>query len=177
VPASGLTASELAETWVDAAEAGLRFWGRLGQLAFQSVAAVVAERREGDVIAAGAHPVQASSAERTILVEAEAGQPGLAVFIVENSTLERFSVSVDVSAFVDAEGREARPKITFRPEVITLDPGEQTVVQATVAVDETLAPGVRYDGDISVPGLPGTRIPIVVRRSAGRQTKAKTRAA
>ena len=178
----GLTASEVADAWVEVAQAGLRFWGRLGRLAFESASAIVAERRTeaAPAAVAAAAPVEAPApqVEHTILVEAEAGQSGRAVFLVENRTPEKVSVSVEVSPFVDGKGREVSPQIAFRPDVITLDPGEQTVVEAAVAVDQTLRSGVRYRADMSVPALPGTTIPIVVRRRAKkRQAKAESKAA
>jgi hypothetical protein len=183
VSSPGLTASEVVEAWVEVAEAGLRFWGRLGRLAFESVSAIATERRNdvtpaAAVAAAARVEAPTPPAEHTILVEAEAGQSGRAVFLVENRTPEPVSVSVEVSPFVDGKGREVRPQIAFRPEVITLDPGEQTVVEAAVAVDQTLKAGIRYRADMSVPALPGTTIPIVVRRRAKkRQAKAQPKAA
>lgn len=169
--------------WRDAAEAGLRYWGTLGRLAFESVTALVplvARLQPGD--ARPAEPPRGAGAARTILVEAEAGQAGLGVFLVENTTPQQLSIPVSVSAFLDPNGREVNPVVAFRPDVITLDSGDQLVVQVEAAVDETLEPDVRYHAEISVPGLSQTRIPIVVRRRPSipprpkGQAKAKTRA-
>jgi hypothetical protein len=168
--------------WREAAEAGLRYWGTLGRLAFESVTALVplvARVQPGD--ARLADRPRGAAAAKTILVEAEAGQSGIGVFLVENTTPQQLSIPVSVSAFLDPHGREVNPVLAFRPDVITLDSGDQLVVQVEAAVDETLEPDVRYHAEISVPGLSQTRIPIVVRRRPSipprpkRQAKAKTR--
>jgi hypothetical protein len=172
------TQDEVTDVWRDAAEASLRYWGRLGRLTFESVAALVplvAELRPTDADAAA--PPDATP---TIVVEAEAGQAGVGVFLLENTTPDELSVPVAVSPFRNADGHEVEPAVAFRPDAIRLDPGDQVVVQVAVVVDETLEPEVRYHAEISVPGLSATRIPIVVRRRARpapkRQAKTKTRA-
>ena len=176
--------TELADGWRAAADAGLRYWGTLGRLAFESVTAlvpVVTDLRPVDVEPPGE---PAPAIPKTILVEAEAGQSGMGVFLVENTTVEQLSIPVSVSSFHDPDGREVKPTVAFRPDLITLDPGDQQVVQVAAAVDETLEPDVRYHAFISVPGLSETQIPIVVRRRSTaarprttRQAKAKTGAA
>jgi hypothetical protein len=179
-PALSEATAELAAGWRDAAEAALRFWGRLGRLAYESVAAVVPVVEEVRPVAPAA---PAPLVPRTILVEAEAGEAGLGVFLLENTTERQLSTPVSVSGFHDDHGREVQPRVAFRPEPIMLDPGDQLAVQVAVAVDETLTPGVRYHAEIGVPGLSDARIPIVVRRRESsarrstRQQKAKTRAA
>jgi hypothetical protein len=155
---------ELADVWRDAVEAGLRYWGRLGRLAVEGVAVfvpAVAELRPE--LQRDSPRAREASGPKTILVEAEAGTYGVGVFLLENTTAERLSIPVSVSPFVGEAG-EVQPAVTFRPDLITLDPGDQQVVQVAVAVDETLEPDVRYGAEISVPGLSATRIPIVVRR-------------
>jgi hypothetical protein len=176
-------ATEVASAWRDSAEAALRFWGRLGRLAMDSVAALVGGDEESRP--AQPRPAPQPAVPRTILVEAEAGESGMGVFLVENTTNRRLSIPVSLSSLLDAEGREVHPAVTFRPETITLDPGDQLAVQVTVAVDETLVPDVRYHAQISVPELSEARIPIAVRRRGGAtpggrrkpKVKAKTRAA
>jgi hypothetical protein len=171
--------TELAEGWHAGVEAGLRYWGTLGRLAFRSVTALVplvAELRpEGSPVEAVEAP-PAAPVPKTILVEAEAGQSGMGVFLVENTTEEQVSIPVSASPFHDPRGREVHPAIAFRPDVITLDPGDQQVVQVAAAVDETLEPDVRYHALISVPGLSATRIPIVLRRRPGAVSRPKRQA-
>ena len=169
--------AELTDVWRDAAEAGLRYWGRLGRLAVESITALVplvAELRPGDV--GPADHSGAVAVPRTILVEADAGQSGVGVFLVENTTTQQLSIPVSVSSFHDDNGREVTPTVGFRPDVITLDPGDQLVVQVAAAVDETFEPDVRYHAEISVPGLSATRIPIVVRRRPSTAPRPKEQA-
>jgi hypothetical protein len=172
--------TELAEGWHAGVEAGLRYWGTLGRLAVESITALVplvAELRPGGD--APVEIVEAPPVPKTILLEAEAGQSGMGVFIVENTTAEQLSIPVSASPFHDPRGREVHPAIAFRPDVITLDPGDQQVVQVAAAVEETLEPDVRYHALISVPGLSATRIPIVLRRrpAATPRPKRRTKAA
>ena len=173
-PALSESAAELAAGWREAAEAALRYWGRLGRLAYESVTVLVPVAEE--VRPASTASPAAPALPRTILVEAEAGEAGFGVFLLENTTERQLSTPVSISSFHDEDGREVHPRVAFRPEPITLDPGDQLAVQVGVAIDETLAPGVRYHAEIGVPGLSDARIPIVVRRRK-RQPKAKTRAA
>jgi hypothetical protein len=182
VPEQTLSAQEdLTDVWRDAAEASFRYWGRLGRLTFESVAALVPLVTELRAVEQ-ASPASAEIARDapTIVVEAEAGQAGVGVFLLENTTADQVSVPIVISPFRDAAGQELRPTVAFRPETILLDPGDQLVVQVAVAVDETLEPEVRYRAEISVPGLSRTRVPIVVRRRASaapkKQAKTKTRA-
>jgi hypothetical protein len=127
---------------------------------------LVTERPPHDV-SPRALPPAPPAPPRTILVEAEAGQTGVGMFMLENTTRDQLSIPVTVSAFHDPQGREVELPVGFRPDVIVLDPGDQLVVQVAAAVGETLQPDVRYHAEISVPGLSATRIPIVVRRRPG----------
>lgn len=182
MPRPGLSAAdetlpgvELVDIWRDTVGAGLRYWGRLGRLALEGAVALfplVTQVRPGvDKPAVG--PPPEAGEDRTILVEAEAGEAAYGVFLVENTTAEELSTLVTVSSFVGDDGREVHPAVTFRPDVIALGPGEQLIVQMAAAVDETLEPGVRYRAEIGVPELSEQRIPVVVRR----RRSAKPRAA
>jgi hypothetical protein len=106
------------------------------------------------------------AASPTLLVEGDGDRPGFGVFLVENLTAEPVSAPITVSAFVDAEGREVRPRLLLRPATVSLDPGQQAMVQLTAELDEALEPGVRYRGEIAIPALSDRRIPIVLRRVA-----------
>jgi hypothetical protein len=79
---------------------------------------------------------------------------------------------VKVSGFRGPGGRTAKPQIRFAPEVVTLDPGDQVLVQVAAKVGSTLDPGVRYRAEISVPSLSGMRVPLVVKRRPSRTPKA-----
>ncbi|MFY9553668.1 MAG: hypothetical protein WAV20_05740 [Blastocatellia bacterium] len=108
---------------------------------------------------------QASSVP-TIVLDAEAPGHALGVFLVENVLSHRVSARIVVSTFVDPAGREVHPPIKLEPETIILEPNEQVLVRVLAGIDESLAPAVDYRADISIPDLPGTRVPLVLRRRA-----------
>lgn len=183
-PRDGASArADIVAAWRDAADAGLRYYGRLGGLALELAETLVPAvgdlrptvRRGSGAPEPAARPTPGPGVEQvaqTIVIEAAAGKKGLGVFMVENTTARAVSAPVGVSALVAPSGEEVRPAVAFSPEVVTLDPGDQVLVQVAAAVDETLEPDVRYSGEISIPRLAGAGIPIVVRR---RPAPARTR--
>jgi len=169
---------EPANIFRDALDAGLRYYGRLGRLALEGGAIFVPALRElrPQVVAAQAPPSTRAAAaatptgrraERTVLLEPAAGKPGLGVFLVENLTTDPVSAEIAVSTLSGPAGEQVAPALRFSPESIALEPGDQVLVQVAAAADEALEPGVRYRAEISIPGLSGVRVPIVVRRRAG----------
>lgn len=166
---------EPANIFTDALDAGLRYYGRLGRLALQGGALFVpamGELRPQPVAAPAEPPARAAAAdasagrraERTVLLEAAAGKPGLGVFLVENLTAEPVSAEIAVSPLSGPAGEQVPSALRFSPDKIALEPGDQVLVQVAAAVDQALEPGVRYRAEISIPGLSGVRVPIVVRR-------------
>jgi len=160
-----------------AAEAAVTYYSRLGRLTLDLVEAVAPAdlhlSRTDDPPAPAPSPAPAPAApapesESTIVIEAQAGKSGLGVFMVENTTDAKVAGPVTVSAFKGPGGRTAKPDVRFAPEVVTLDPGDQVLVQVAAKVGSTLDPGVRYKADIRVPSLSGMRVPLVVRRRPGR---------
>ena len=151
----------------EVATAGLRYYARLGTLTLDLAQTVVPAlgglRPSLGRVPAAVEPQTAPQAQ-TIVIEAAAGRSGLGVFMVENTTAASVSAPVGVSAFADPSGRAAAPKVRFSPAVVALDPGDQVLVQVAATVDRTLEPGVRYQAEITIPELPGTGIPLVVRR-------------
>ena len=118
----------------------------------------------------------AAVAAPVMALEAMDGSTAVGMFMVENRTPSRVSAPIEMPVLADAEGREVRPDVRFEPEVVTLEPGEQTLVQLTVAVTKALTSGVDYRGEVRVPGLAGTRIPLVLRRlAAPRPTRRSSR--
>jgi hypothetical protein len=158
----------------DALDAGLRYYGRLGRLALEGGALLVPvlrQLRPQPVAAPAAPPAGPAAdapagrrAERTVLLEPTAGTPGLGVFLVENLTADPVSAEIAVSPLSGPTGEQVPPALRFSPEKIALEPGDQVLVQVAAAADEALEPGVRYRAEISIPGLSGVRVPIVVRR-------------
>jgi hypothetical protein len=117
-------------------------------------------------------PARPTASPSVMLLEAEAGSLGLGFFLVENTLPHEVSVKVQASAFLEPPGCSASPRLTFYPDVVTLAPAEQITMRAIAAVDDTLEPGVRYRCELTVPALPGTRIPVVIRRRAGQPVAA-----
>jgi hypothetical protein len=95
-----------------------------------------------------------------------AGCTAVGVFLVENHLDHEVSARPVASVFVDSAGRQVRPEVKFDPEVVTLRGGEQLLVRVMAVIDETLEPDVRYQGEVTIPELTGTRISIVLRRPA-----------
>lgn len=109
-------------------------------------------------------PVPQGPSAPTIVLEAESGGHALGVFLVENVLPHAVSARIAVSLVADPSGREVHPPIRLEPEMITLEPQEQILVRVLAGIDESLAPGIDYRAEINIPDLPGTRVPLVLRR-------------
>ena len=115
-------------------------------------------------------------AQSAMLLEAEAGTVAVGFFVVENTLTHEVPVHVLASNFIEPVGTTLRPRLTFYPEPLTLAPGEQIAMRALAAIDDTLEPGVRYRCQLTVPALPGTAIPVVIRRRPDQPAAAGTAA-
>ena len=162
----------LSTTVRDAAEASLRYYGRMGGLALELAETLVpslsglrpAVLRSSEPLA---EPAAAESpGGQTIVIEAAAGRSGLGVFMVENTTAQKVSGPVGVSASPTRSGHEVKPKVRFSPDVVSLDPGDQVLVQ--VAADRRRHARARRPlrGRDQHPGALRGGIPLVVRRRA-----------
>jgi hypothetical protein len=111
-------------------------------------------------------PRPAAVSPQPAAIVLEAGQDGTAtgLFMVENALAEKVSAPIAASAFRAEDGREVTPKLAFEPEVVTLEPGEQMLVRVSATIDHALEPDLGYRGELSVPGVAGTRVPLVLRR-------------
>jgi hypothetical protein len=152
-----------------AVDAQVAYYRSVGQLSVEYARAVlgaVRSARPSPLTAPVPAPVSAPQpqAAPVLALEAEVGSMAVGVFVVENGTAARVSAPVEVPVLADAEGRELAAELRFEPEIVTLEPGEQTLVQLGVEVTRSFRAGVDYRGEVSVPGLVGTRIPLVVRR-------------
>lgn len=155
-------------------EANTRYYEALGQVTVDYLKALVGVL--GDVRlptvgnarpAAPAQPApQPEQPPAAMVLEAAAGKSAVGAFMVQNRLSQQVTAPVIASAFLDASGREAKPVLVFEPDVVSLEPGEQVLVRVTAAVDERLDAGASYRGEITIPGLSGDRVPIVVRRAA-----------
>jgi hypothetical protein len=109
---------------------------------------------------------QPPSAPPALVLEAPAGGEAVGVFLAENHLGRRVSAPIVASVFTDPSGREVSPRLTFEPSEINLGEGEQVLVRVGLTVGGDLEPGVDHRGEVTVPGLPGGRIRLVVRRYA-----------
>ena len=165
------------ELWRRAFELNMRYYGALGRLTadyFRDFLGVLGDvrtsqggQRPQPSAASAAPPPPAPEKRSAVMVlEEEAGRGALGVFLVENHLDHEVSARPVVSAFVDSAGRQVRPAVKFDPEVVALRSGEQLLVRVIAVMDESLEPEVRYEGEVTIPELKGTRIPIVLRRRA-----------
>jgi hypothetical protein len=160
--------ADLERAWRRAADANARYYRAVGRLYGDYVRAVAgatrglaASRRRAAAAGAAAPPPPPAP---VLALEAEAGSSASGIFVIENRSAERVSAPVEAAPLADPHGRTAAARPAFEPEVVTLAPGEQMLVQVTFPVDETLRVGADYRSTLRVPGLAGTSIPIVVRR-------------
>ena len=117
--------------------------------------------------ASSAAPPSTPPRPAALVLEAPPGGTATGLFMVENALAAPVSAPITASAFRSEGGREVSPMLVFEPEIITLSPGEQMLVRVSVTIDEALEPQVGYRGELSVPGVAGSRVPLVLRRTPG----------
>jgi hypothetical protein len=127
--------------------------------------AAAAVRQATTQARAGQRP--ASSVQQkpaAILLEGEVGSTATGFFVVENSLPQAISTAVEVSPLIAPDGRRIDSALRFEPGAISLAPNEQVIARVTAKISRRLVAGVRYEGEILVPGVAGARIPIVLKR-------------
>jgi len=161
-------------------EANLRYYEALGKLTidyWSSVFGVLGELSGRALSSSGVHPQPTTAAPApaaaaaapiaqapAMVLEAPVGGQAMGAFLVENRLARRLSTPIVASTFVTDDGREVRPRLQLDPEVVTLEPGEQVLVRVLAAIDEQLESGVTYRGTVTVPGLSGHNVRLVLRR-------------
>jgi hypothetical protein len=184
---------QVAEIWRRAMDANVRYYRAVGELTIGHVRALTAAA--GDLLRPPATPrpplelpraepkPEETHPQAAMVLESDVGVAAIGAFVVANGLNRRVSAPIVASPLVSTEGQEARPALAFEPEVVLLEPGEQVLVRIAAAVDESLEPGVGYHGELTIPDLPGTRVPIVLRRRqapvarpAARKSRSKRRA-
>jgi hypothetical protein len=165
-----------------ALEANLQYYAALGRLTVDYLEALGSIARRVEVPAklgnrtgtlrqsapapAPAAPAPAPAPPAVMVLEAEAGGTAIGVFLVENLLSEKIVAPVSASALTAPDGREVAVPLTFEPEIVVLEPGEQILVRGAASLNGDLEPDVSYRADVAVPGVVGTKVPIVVRRRA-----------
>jgi hypothetical protein len=99
-----------------------------------------------------------------LVLESEAGAAASGTFLVSNDLERPVSCKFVASDFKDPQGKSVYARTTFDPAGLELGPGEQRVVQVSILMDDTLTPGVGYAGEISISGMEGFAVPVVLRR-------------
>ena len=176
------TLSSLEEIWRRSFDLNLRYYGAVGKLTadyVRDLAAAFIKANQQDPSGASTpspqspvRPPEEQTAAQdgvrrqagTMVLEGTSGSKVLGVFLVENHLDHAISARVVASSFISADGREVSPTIIFDPETVSLGAREQTLVRVLAFIDETMAPEVRYLGQLTIPELMGTRIPVVLRR-------------
>ncbi|HET6379154.1 MAG TPA: hypothetical protein VFG05_12750 [Methylocella sp.] len=98
------------------------------------------------------------------MLEAAAGEAVQGLFLVENLLPGPVRGEIVATALRSPDSGEVTLPFAFEPPVAVLNPRDQLLARLSVVVPGNLAPGVPYTGAISIPGLQGTSIPLVVRR-------------
>jgi len=93
-----------------------------------------------------------------LLLAARAGEEARTAFLVTNS------LSQQVTTRVVIRGGEVARRVQSMPETMTLQPGEHSVVQATLVMDASIEVNRDVSGEFAIPELSSKTIPFVVRR-------------
>ena len=177
----------VSDAWRRAAEANMRYYQAWGRLAKEWLDEIVGVGRDVAVAAAlkadttspvmmrtSAPPAPSSAASATatpngptLVLEAAGGNEASGAFLVENNLGHPVDATVlaDPIPGPDDNGAD-RVTLRFDPPRVSLAPQERVVVKALAVVPTTLPEGVDQRTVIRVPDLPGTSIPVVIRRTA-----------
>jgi hypothetical protein len=124
-------------------------------------------RGAGDGAPAGGPAAKGDSAEEAprrgqLVFAEEFGREARCSFAVSNRTEERRLVRFEISEFV-REGSEERFRVpmVFLPAELALEPGEQRVVQAGLALGDPFTPGLTHFALVRVVGFPGMELAVV----------------
>jgi hypothetical protein len=133
--------------------------------------------RERAAAAAPAPPATTASGNgaqpsAAIVLEGQAGEEVVGVFVVHNQFANRVEAPVVAEPFLNATGQSADVVFHLDPEAVSLAQGEQVVVRMRAVVPPSIEPGARYQSRLTVPGLTGTQLPIVLyRREAAKEDR------
>jgi len=150
----------LSRVTADYLQALARVWTEAGASVIGSAASAAVR----PAAAPPAPPPAAPPSPVALVLEAESGQIAQVVVMVENKLHRQVSATVVTSPFSSRVGEEIRPTLRVQPGTITLEPGGRALVQISALVDDRLESGVRYRGEVTVPGLSDTPIPVMLRR-------------
>jgi hypothetical protein len=105
-----------------------------------------------------------SRAASTLVLEGVAGTRAVAAFAVDNSLDVGVTASVEASRFRSEHGHEIEASLTLEPARFTLQPGERQQILISATFGEHMQADVSYRGQIRVPHLSNTVVPVLLRR-------------
>lgn len=100
----------------------------------------------------------------TMVLEGKLQEHPNGAFLVENTAPTTIVARMSASVFVSAAGKTVSPPLTFEPPSVSLESGQEALIQVSAEITPDLDEDVAYRGELSVVGLPGTTVAIVVRR-------------
>ncbi|MBC7894951.1 MAG: hypothetical protein H7066_06040 [Cytophagaceae bacterium] len=157
--AEGVDFSELMKRAVQANAKFYKGWLDLSFEYFRTISGVLGTETETNT------PVQeVDTGAGALVLEGEAGTMVHGSFLVSNDMDKPITAAFSGSDFRDPRGASVAAKTSFEPTSLQLAPGEQKVVQVSIHIDDTLSAGVGYAGEISMKGLEGFTVPVVLRR-------------
>lgn len=157
--AEGVDFSELMRRTVQANARFYKGWLDLSFEYFRGISEIL-----GGVPETTAPVQEGDTGAGALVMEGEAGNTVRGSFLVSNDMDKPVSCAFAGSDFRDPRGASVAAKAEFEPASLQLAPGEQRVVQVAIYVDDRLSPGVGYAGEISIKGMEGFTVPVVLRR-------------
>jgi hypothetical protein len=122
----------------------------------------------------GATPSSAAGTTASLVLEGPPAATIRTAFALKNHTEQSVTARVVHSDFRSAAGHQVRPPIEIHPAQMTLAPGEQATVQLTAVLPPELALNTSYLGEMSIEGLPGTQVSVLLRAVAPAPTTSST---
>jgi hypothetical protein len=158
--ADGLDLSEIVKR---TAQANAKFYKGWMDLSLEYVRGL-AEIFGGPGLAPSAPVREVDTGAGALVLEGESGSVVRGSFLVTNDLDRQLSCEFVGSDFRDPTGLPVQTLVRFDPPDLVLGPSEQRVVQVVIPVSDALAPGVGYAGQISIKGMDGFAVPVVLRR-------------
>jgi hypothetical protein len=100
-----------------------------------------------------------------LVLEASVGEDAVGAFLVENQFGRPVETQLIADQVIEPGGAALPVLLQFDPAVVSLAPGERCVVRVRLTIPEAFVPGTDYRTVIRGPDLPGTSIPVVLRRA------------
>lgn len=158
--ADGLDVSEMMKRAVQANAKFYKGWMDLTLEYMRGLSTIVGGEPEN-----GQSTGEMDASSNALVLEGAAGESVRGAFLVSNDLGRQLSCEFVASEFNDASGARVGVKPVFEPPRVDLGPGEQRVIQVAVAIDPKLSAGVGYAGEISIKGMDGFAVPVVLRRA------------